>query len=158
LIPAAFVVLADLPRTANGKFDLTALPAPELAPEGMDGDFVLPRGATEEALAALFRQLLGLPRVGVEDSFFELGGHSPLAAQLPARARRDRGVELPLDLLFAHPTIAGLARALDGGEETAAPLPPVLPGPRPELLPLSFPQERVWFLDRLSPGNVAYNF
>jgi hypothetical protein len=128
--------------------------------EASAGGSLPPRGANEEALAAFFRELLGLPRVGVRDSFFALGGHSLLAAQLAARVRRDLGIELPPGFLFAHPTIEELAREAGRlrGEPAGAPLPPIVPGPRPALIPLSFPQERVWFLDRLAPGSVAYSF
>ncbi|HZF12336.1 MAG TPA: amino acid adenylation domain-containing protein [Thermoanaerobaculia bacterium] len=159
LIPGAFVLLDALPQTVHGKLDRNALPAPVLQSGISEEGSRAPQGPVEAALAALFRQLLGLHWVGVRDSFFALGGHSLLAAQLAARARQELGIELPLGYLFAHPTVEELARVQDlQGEPEATPLPPLVPGPRPALLPLSFPQERVWFLARLAPGSVAYNF
>ena len=157
LVPSAFVLLDHLPLSASGKVDRRALPEPPDAPEGERE--AAPEGAAEETLAALFREVLGLPWIGAEDDFFALGGHSLLAARLAARVRRDLAVELPMALLVAHPTVRELARALAAraGTPEGAPLPPLVPGPRPARLPLSFPQERVWFLDRLAPGNVAYN-
>jgi amino acid adenylation domain-containing protein len=155
LLPASIVVLAALPVTAHGKIDRRALPAP--APEAEDGAFVAPRTAAEELVAGIWREVLGVERLGVHDNFFELGGHSLLAARSMLRLRRAVGGELPLAALFEAPTVAGLAARLElAGRAGPAPA-PIAPRPRLERLPLSFAQERLWFLDQLDPGGAAYN-
>ena len=161
LVPSVFVMVEALPLTPNGKVNLRALPEPELS-SGEAGGFIAPRTPVEERLAALWRELLGLSRVGVEESFFALGGHSLLAIRLLSRVRDVFGVEIPVRELFAAPTIAGLAARL---EAAAAPLattgvralPPIAPVPRNGLLPLSFPQQRLWFVERLAPDAATYN-
>ncbi|HYW06133.1 MAG TPA: amino acid adenylation domain-containing protein, partial [Longimicrobium sp.] len=128
MVPAAVVVLGALPMTPHGKVDRRALPAPR--PAESDG-YVAPRTATERTLAALWAEVLDVPRVGADDDFFELGGHSLLALPLIHRARAALGLELPLRALFTAPTVAGMAAAADafraGGSDEAAPvLPPEL--------------------------------
>jgi natural product biosynthesis luciferase-like monooxygenase protein/amino acid adenylation domain-containing protein/FkbM family methyltransferase len=156
MVPATFVTLAALPLTPNGKVDRKALPAPDLSVprEG----FTLPGTPAEELLAGLWRELLGLDRVGARDNFFALGGHSLKGVQLASRMRDRFGVTLPVRQLFATPTVEGLARWLEGELAGGArPLPPsVVPVPRENPLPLSFAQRRLWFLDRLESGSVAY--
>jgi amino acid adenylation domain-containing protein len=156
MIPAAFVVLAALPLTPNGKVDRRALPAPEA--EVSAEPAAAPRTLVEEILTGLWAELLGLPRVVAHDSFFELGGHSLLATQLASRLRGAFGVELPLRTLFERPTVAELAAAVEearrGGE---AAVPALVPVEREGELPLSFAQERLWFLDQIEPGSVAYS-
>ncbi len=172
MVPSAFVVMESLPLNANGKLDQAALPAPDPAQQGAR-ERVLPRNAAEAALAQIWAEVLGLEQVGVRDSFFELGGHSLLATQVVSRARAAFGVELPIRRLFEAPTIEELAAEL--GEPLAAATmapaavqpaprlaaPPLVPLPRPlpvdVELPLSFAQERLWFLDRLEPGSALYN-
>ncbi len=138
LIPGAFVTLEALPLSPNGKVDRKALPAPAAAGERTGEEDVAPRTAEEEAIAAIWAELLGVPRVGVEADFFALGGHSLLATQVVARVRDAFGVELPLRALFEAPTVAGLAARVGAAEPPqpaakatqrppASPWPPVRP-------------------------------
>jgi amino acid adenylation domain-containing protein len=160
MVPAAFVVLERLPLTPNGKVDRAALPAPDTAGAG-EGAYVAPRTAVEERMARIWAEVLGLERVGVEDGFFDLGGHSLLATQVASRVREAFGVELPLRALFEAPTVAGLSRRVDGllgGAEPGPALPPLVPAVRDgSPLPLSFAQQRLWFIHRLDPASGAYN-
>jgi amino acid adenylation domain-containing protein len=156
MVPNAFVRLETLPRTATGKFDPRSLPAPEYA--GAEERYVAPRNAVEEVLAGIWAQVLRLERVGVEESFFELGGHSLLAMRVISRIRELFGVELPLRVLFERPMVAGLAGRVEEARRAGLPvLPAVVPVDRGRPLPLSFAQERLWFLDRLEPGSTTYN-
>jgi amino acid adenylation domain-containing protein len=164
MIPAAFVPLPALPRNANGKVDRGALA--EIRPEGAasGAQRVLPRTPVEEVLAGLWAQVLDLPQasavseVSVFDDFFDLGGHSLLATQLVMRVRDAFGVELPLRAVFQAPTLAAqaelVATARSGEESTRR---PIRRAPRDRDIPLSFAQERLWFLDQLTPGSPAYN-
>ncbi|HEX2164652.1 MAG TPA: amino acid adenylation domain-containing protein, partial [Thermoanaerobaculia bacterium] len=152
MVPSVLVPLEALPLTPNGKVDRRALPAPEPAGQA---EHVAPRTAAEAALAGLWSELLGVERVGVHDDFFALGGHSLLATRVVARAREVLGVELAVRTVFESPTVAGLARAV--ALATASPAPPLVPVDRGGELPLSFAQERLWFLDRLEPGRATYN-
>ncbi|HEY0606205.1 MAG TPA: amino acid adenylation domain-containing protein, partial [Herpetosiphonaceae bacterium] len=158
MVPSAFVTLDALPLTPNGKVDRKALPAPDGAsPEIV---FVAPRTSTEAALVDLWSEVLGAERIGVYDNFFALGGHSLLATQLISRIRSALAVELPLRQIFAAPTVAELAQhiaTLRAGDQAPPDASPLQPSDRSRPLPLSFSQERLWFLDQLEPGSALYN-
>jgi amino acid adenylation domain-containing protein len=159
MVPGQFVALEKLPLTPNGKVDRKALPAPDAAP-GDAGGYAAPRTPTEEVVAAVWAETLGVERVGIHDDFFALGGHSLLGAQLIARTRAALGVELPVRALFDAVTVERFAARVDEAARSAggAQRPPLVPVERDgaEGLPLSFAQERLWFLDRLRPGSAAY--
>jgi amino acid adenylation domain-containing protein/FkbH-like protein len=159
MVPPAFVFLDALPLTPNGKVDRKALPAPEQERLSPSTEFAEPGSLVEEELAAIWREVLGVERVSARDNFFELGGHSLLAIQVISRVREKLKVEMPLFSLFDAPTIQQLARGLDSGVWTQNHLPllPMQSGPRDGRLPLSSVQERLWFLDQVSPGGHAYN-
>jgi amino acid adenylation domain-containing protein len=156
MVPAAYVRLDRLPLTPSGKLDRRALPAPDFA--SAEGRYVAPRTPMEEVLAGIWAEVLRLERVGVEESFFNLGGHSLLVTRVASRVRELFGVELPLRALFERPTVAELAGRVEEMRRAGLPvLPPVVPAGRTEPLPLSFAQERLWFIDRMEPGSAVYN-
>ena len=158
MCPSDFVVVDRLPLTVNGKVDRSALPRPVSASIVTSSGYVPARSPEEEIVASIWADLLGLPRVSVTDDFFDLGGHSLLAAQVVSRLRSVRGTEVPLSLLFDEPTIAGLVPRLASLRDTGvAPGPQLTPVSRDRNLPLSFSQERLWFLEQLEPGRTTYN-
>ncbi|HEX2188555.1 MAG TPA: condensation domain-containing protein, partial [Longimicrobiaceae bacterium] len=155
MVPAAFVHMDALPVNPNGKLDRKALPEPEYAPA--EETYVAPRTPVEEVLAGIWAEVLGVERLGVHDEFFSMGGHSLLATRVVSRVREVFGVELPLRALFEGPTVAEMAGRVEELRRAGVPvLPPVVPTERTEP-PLSFAQERLWFLDRLRPGEISYN-
>jgi amino acid adenylation domain-containing protein len=158
MVPSAFVLLDALPITTNGKIDRRALPAPDL--RRISGDYVAPRSVEEQLLAGIWTAVLGLERVGVDDNFFAIGGHSLSAAQVAARASQAYQIELSMKSLFEAPTIAELARliARTRRDQRGAYLDAIQALPREGDLPLSFSQERVWFLQQLNPAATAYHF
>jgi amino acid adenylation domain-containing protein len=159
MVPTAFVTLETLPLTPNGKIDRKALPAPDRTRPVLERGYVAPRTPVEEDLADIWGQVLKVDRVGVHDNFFDLGGHSLLATQLISRAREVFEVEMSLPDLFEMPTVAGLAERIEKDLRSAAgiEMPSIEPASREGGLPLSFAQQRLWFLDQLSPGNLFYN-
>lgn len=150
MIPAALVPIERMPLTANGKLDTASLPEPAATGSGQGRK---PRTAAEETLCRLFAEVLGTDEVSIDDNFFELGGHSLLGTRLLARVRAELGAELTIRSLFEHPTVAGLAEQLRAG--TARPV--LRPMPRPKQIPLSFAQQRLWFLNRLEGATATYN-
>ncbi|HEV3051897.1 MAG TPA: amino acid adenylation domain-containing protein, partial [Longimicrobium sp.] len=154
MVPAAFVRLDALPVTANGKVDRKALPAPD-ADAFAARAYEAPLGETETALAAIWSELLGVERVGRGDDFFALGGHSLLAVRLISRLRQALGVEAAVRDVFARPVLADFARGLESAARAEAPV--IVPVERTGPLPLSFAQERLWFIDRMEPGSATYN-
>ncbi|HYO72554.1 MAG TPA: amino acid adenylation domain-containing protein, partial [Archangium sp.] len=158
MVPSAFVRLERLPLTPNGKLDREALPAPEA--EGTEREaYVAPRTRMEQLVADIWAPLLKQPLVGARDDFFELGGHSLLAAQVATRLREALQRDFPILMLFEAPTVEDLAarlESLSGGTEEAG-IPPLVPVSREGELPLSFAQQRLWFIEQLEPGGFTYN-
>ncbi|HEU4509188.1 MAG TPA: amino acid adenylation domain-containing protein [Pyrinomonadaceae bacterium] len=156
MVPSAFVVMEKLPRTLSGKIDRRALP--QLKERTGRAEYVAPGTATEQMVAEIWADLLGLPKISLHDNFFELGGHSLLATRVMVRVRKATGVELPLRALFENPTVAKLAAYIDSSApESTDSLPPIVPVPRDRELPLSFSQQRLWFLEQLKPGDPLYH-
>ncbi|HEY0603676.1 MAG TPA: amino acid adenylation domain-containing protein [Herpetosiphonaceae bacterium] len=159
MIPSAFVTLPALPLTPNGKVDRKALPAPDLSRSELDPALSRPRTPTEEVVAAIWQRVLGIEQVGIHDSFFSLGGHSLLATQILSRVRETFQVELALSNLFNTPTVTGMAEQIDRAQQTARGLqvPPIVPVPRTGDLPISYAQQRLWFLHQIDPSSPTYN-
>jgi acyl carrier protein len=150
MVPAAVIVLDALPLTANGKLDTRALPAPEYTA----GEYRAPGSAVEEILAGIYGQVLGVERVGVDDSFFDLGGDSLSAMRLVDAVNSGMDGGLSVRAVFEAPTVAQLAPRIGGG---GGGLEPVVAVARPAVVPLSFAQSRLWFLDQLYGPSPVYN-
>ncbi|MEH2067463.1 MAG: amino acid adenylation domain-containing protein [Nostoc sp.] len=155
MLPSAFVMLEFLPLTPNKKVDRRALPAPETHKSPEVGS-LQPRTPTEEVLVNIWTDLLGI-EADIHDDFFDIGGHSLLAIQLLSRVQSIFQVELPLPSLFDEPTIAALARNIESRHAQFPQLPPLVPRPDGCKLPLSFAQQRLWFLNQLDPESPLYN-
>ncbi|RAA04365.1 non-ribosomal peptide synthetase, partial [Ralstonia pseudosolanacearum] len=154
MVPAAYVRLERLPLTPNGKLDRKELPAPEGQAYASTA-YEAPQGEVEVALAGIWQTLLGVERVGRHDDFFALGGHSLQAVRLVAQVRTQLGAELGLTELFAQPSLSAVAQAIVRGQGTA--LPAITVADRGEPLPLSFAQQRLWFLAQMEGGSEAYH-
>jgi amino acid adenylation domain-containing protein len=162
MVPAQLVALPALPRTPSGKIDRRALPDPGTGGTQGPAGATDPRTPLENALLAIWRDVLsplGRERIGIHDHFFDLGGHSLLAARLVARVGAELGVELTVPMVFATPTVAGLAQSLAAAlpRAVSAAAPPLSPIPRGGPLPLSLGQEQLWLIDQLEPGTALYN-
>ncbi|MGJ5629727.1 non-ribosomal peptide synthase/polyketide synthase [Nostoc sp. CALU 1950] len=158
MLPSAIVILEALPITSNGKLDRRALPAPDLHSQLLD-QYVAPRNPIEEILSLIWAQVLKVDLLGIHDNFFELGGHSLLATQLVSRVRTNLKVELPLRSLFAAPTIAQLSQNIQQLQQQDLEIvaPPILKRAENAEIPLSYAQQRLWFLDKLNPNSASYN-
>ncbi|BAY50137.1 amino acid adenylation domain-containing protein (plasmid) [Scytonema sp. HK-05] len=158
MVPNAFVILESLPLTPSGKVDRRVLPAPDLHSK-ITKKYIAPRTPIEEMLAQIWAQVLKVELVGIYDNFFELGGHSLLATQLVSRIRNIFKVELPLRELFVAATVAELAHLIGQLQQQNFELAstPILPRAKNAELPLSFAQQRLWFLDQLEPNSAIYN-
>ncbi len=159
LVPSTFVVLGELPRLTSGKVDRRALASREVAVNTTDGLRTLPRNLTEEMVAAIWMEVLGLDRIHVEDDFFTLGGHSLHATRAISRLQTTLAVEIPLLKLFELPTLGALSAYVEvargrGGDSLPAPIERL---PRSAELPASFAQRRLWFIDQLDPESPLYN-
>ncbi len=165
MVPSAFVDLDAFPLTANGKVDRAGLPAPDAVTASRrprpDRDLIAARSPAEARLAAIWAAVLGVPadEISVDDDFFELGGHSLLATQVIARVREEFGTDTPLRAIFEAPTVAGLAALVSTEEVSAAPTPPLAPGPRPPgaRFPLSMAQEQMLALELAAEPPGLYN-
>ncbi|HEX7261142.1 MAG TPA: condensation domain-containing protein, partial [Luteolibacter sp.] len=159
MVPAELVLLEQLPLTVNGKVDRRALPEPESVRQA-ESEYVAPRTEMEELVAGVWQQVLGLERVGLHDSFFDLGGHSLLATKIISRLRETFGFQIPLSTIFDSPTIADLAEYITAEINQSSDFTSSVPVERVSRegsIPLSFEQQRLWFLDQLLPGNPFYN-
>ncbi|MFL9458806.1 amino acid adenylation domain-containing protein [Tolypothrix bouteillei VB521301_2] len=157
MVPSAIVILESLPLTPNGKIDYRALPIPELT-TGIENTFIAPRTPVEAKLAQIWAQVLKVELVGIDDNFFEIGGHSLLATQVMSRLQETFGTSLPLRCLFESPTIAQLSEAILAQQQTDSSLkiPPIVPVSSRQDIPLSWAQERLWFMHQLEGESGAY--
>ncbi|TAE52311.1 MAG: amino acid adenylation domain-containing protein, partial [Nostocales cyanobacterium] len=158
MIPNAFVYLESLPLTPNGKIDRRALPAPSINTELID-KYIAPGTPTEEILTAIWAQILGIEQIGIKDNFFELGGHSLLATQLLSQIRVNFQVEIPLRNIFSTPILEEQAQLIEQTQKQQTKLQQTTIKPRTENteIPLSFAQQRLWFIDQLEQNIASYN-
>ena len=154
MVPAAYVRMEQMPRTANGKLDRKALPAPEADAYARQA-YEAPQGETEKMLAGIWGELLQVERVGRGDNFFALGGHSLQAVRVVTRIQQRLGVAMTVADLFAHPVLADLAGSLEGAMPVE--LPPIVRVERGPRLPLSFAQQRLFFLGQMEEASRAYH-
>src|ERR1700761_391230 len=157
MVPSQLIQMESFPMTANGKIDRKALPNPEGAQT--TNTYQAPGTKTEERLSHIWEEILEIERVGTTDDFFAIGGHSLLAVRLVSAIRKQFNAELPIAEVFDYPTVGQLAQRIEEKQsnETTNQIPQVKAiDPRPQYIPLSFSQERLWFIDRLE-GSVQYN-
>ncbi|MGE6630695.1 amino acid adenylation domain-containing protein [Bacillus sp. NPDC077027] len=151
MVPSAVVVLPELPLTPNGKINRKALPKPNMSLVSTERT---PRTPQEDMLCSLFAEVLGISQIGIDDSFFDLGGHSLLAARLLRRIRNTLGADLSMSTIFESPRVAELAKHIDSAQDIR---PPLQVENKPDEIPLSFAQKRLWFLHCLEGPNPTYN-
>ena len=160
MIPSAFMILENLPLSPNGKVDRKALPAPDID-VSQNKEYVAPQTPTQKIIAEIFQTILNIKSVGIYDNFFDLGGHSLLATQVISRLRQAFSIEINLKELFAYPSIDQLSDRITSIQQLKQPQnninTAISPIPRNGHLPLSFAQERLWFLDQLEGNNSIYN-
>ncbi|MGW5297466.1 non-ribosomal peptide synthase/polyketide synthase [Rhodococcus aetherivorans] len=152
MVPSAITVIDTLPLTRAGKIDTAALPAPAF----LGHEYVVPRTASEWLVAQAYSDVIGLERVGAEDDFFAIGGNSLSATRVVARLNAELGTALGVRELFEAPTVATLAARVDGADRREN-RPALVAGSRPERIPLSLAQQRMWFLNQFDPDSAAYN-
>jgi amino acid adenylation domain-containing protein/non-ribosomal peptide synthase protein (TIGR01720 family) len=158
MIPSAFIRIEQLPLTGNGKVDRRALPLPDLSSaSASDTEYAAPRSKTEDQLASIWQDVLGVGQVGVFDNFFELGGHSLKAMTLLARIHQTMRVEVPLRELFQSPTVAGLAQVISAAEAESNPYAAIEPAESREVYPVSSSQKRLYALQQLAGAEKSYN-
>ena len=171
MMPDRFVVINSLPLTPNGKIDRKALPVPAYNQQHLTQGYVAPATPVEEVVAEIWAKVLGIEKVGIHDKFLEIGGQSILAMQVISRLRDIFQTELPLRSLFEFPTVAGMAQKIEimrskklvpesvntRHPEAETPIPALQRLTRPDVVPVSFSQQRLWFLEQLSPGSPKYN-
>jgi amino acid adenylation domain-containing protein len=159
MVPSALVLVEKMPLTPNGKVDRRALPDPAVKRSEEREGHTAPRTPVEEMLGGIYEEVLKIDGIGIVDNFFEIGGHSLLATQVISRIRKTFGVEIDVGAIFEKPTVEGLSRrieeAMRAGQKDQAP--PLVRVSRDGRLPLSFAQQRLWFLDQLAPNNPFYN-
>ncbi|MEV6277042.1 amino acid adenylation domain-containing protein [Nocardia sp. NPDC051832] len=153
MVPAALVVLAELPLNSAGKLDRRALPRPAFA----GTEFRAPSTATERVVAAVFAEVLGQERVGADDDFFALGGNSLVATQVVARLSAALAARVPVRLLFDAPVVAELAARIEPNSTAGVDRPALVPVTRPDVVPLSLAQHRMWVLNQVDIESAAYN-
>ncbi|MFC3646858.1 amino acid adenylation domain-containing protein, partial [Planctobacterium marinum] len=153
MIPDAFVLLSELPLSANGKLDRKALPVPDMS--SLQATYVAPETEMEQILCEIWQDVLNIERIGVKDSFFELGGHSLLATRVKAKIQQKLNVNLPLKAIFTEQNIASLSRYIEQADSEK--LPPITTVSRAQQLPLSYSQNRLWVLDQIQSGQSQYN-
>ncbi|PWK15686.1 amino acid adenylation domain-containing protein [Tumebacillus permanentifrigoris] len=159
MMPSAFVLLPAIPLTHNGKVDRRALPSPNQIRFEQEAEYIAPRTPIEELVAGIFAQVLGIEKVGIHDHFFELGGHSLLATQVISRIREAFHMEFRLHDLFEASTVSSLAKRIETArlQDVFQEIPPIVPVARGQHVPLSFAQQRLWFLEQFWPGVPSYN-
>ena len=159
MVPSVFKIMDELPLTPNGKVDRKSLPIPGDIRVNLRDDYIAPRNKIEKQLADIWAEILKLERIGVADNFFDLGGHSLMATQVISRLRKQLNIEIPLSEMFGYPTVAELAQVVEGllenrqGDNSLK----IKPVSRDSDIPLSFAQERLWFLNQLEPDSTSYN-
>ena len=165
MLPSFFVPLSSFPLTANGKLDRKALPPPDRTAETIDGAPVAPRTPTEQAIAEVWREMLDQRQLSVRSNFFEVGGNSLMAARIIGRINKALAVKLNIAQLFLSPTVEALAATIERnrqlgdrhGTEAKSEIKAIPRKKESNVAPMSFGQERLWFLDQLQPNSAAYN-